>query len=99
MKQAAHRVSLMALMLSLVGAAPGCAGDASEPSVALPDPIDVTGAELDGVSVAPLDGIDGPSLTDCDPDALRVRGARPWTGGGVQVVLELLEAGEPVEAP
>ncbi len=99
MKQAAHRVSLMALMLSLVGAAPGCAGDASEAGVALPDPIDVTGAELDGVSVAPLDGIDGPSLTDCDPDALRVRGARPWTGGGVQVVLELLDAGEPVEAP
>ena len=94
-----HRMLLLALLSSVMSGALGCSEDASAPSVTLPDPADSHSDNLDGVSVAPLDGIHGPEVNECDPDALRIREARPWTGGGVQVVVELLESGQPAAAP
>ena len=97
--KSAHRMLLMTSLTLLVGGPWGCSEQASEPVVTLPDPVDSNTGDLDGVAVAPLDGIDGPETTECDPAAMRVIDTRPWTGGGVQVAVELLEAGEPVSDP
>ena len=99
MTKSAHRILLMTSLTLLVGGPWGCSEQASEPVVTLPDPVDSNTGDLDGVAVAPLDGIDGPETTECDPAAMRVIDIRPWTGGGVQVAVELLEAGEPVSDP
>jgi hypothetical protein len=95
----AYRSLFTALCLALVLCASSCAEPKPEVAVVLPDPVDSTDEDLDGVSVAPMDGLDGPSAPDCDPSALRVIEVRPWTGGGVQVALELLEEGTPVPDP
>jgi hypothetical protein len=90
---------LTALFTALTVSVWGCSEATPEAPVTLPDPIDVSGVDLDGVTVAPTDGLDGPTHPDCDPSALRVIDVRPWTGGGLQVTLELLEQGAPMADP
>ena len=99
MKIYAPLAHLTLLFATLMACASGCAETASEPGVTLPDPVDAGSDDLDGVTVASLDGLDGPDTPSCDPSALRVVDVRPWTGGGVQVALELLTQSAPVSDP
>lgn len=94
-----HSTVRFGLLAALVVCPWGCSEPAPEATLSLPDPVDVSGADLDGVTVAPTDGLDGPTPSDCDPAALEVVDVRAWTGGGVQVTLELREQGAPVWDP
>jgi hypothetical protein len=75
----------------------GCASKSDGGGPALPPPVDGAGGDLDGVIVAPTDGLDGPFDDACDPEVARVVSVRPWTGGGAQIILELRADGSPID--
>lgn len=99
MKYAAHRKLAAALMMLAISVPGGCSDSGPEASITLPEPEDTQPGALDGVALAPLDGIEGPEPSSCDPATMRVHDVRPWTGGGVQLLLELWSTGAPLDSP
>jgi hypothetical protein len=87
----------LAIVALLHVLAMGCASGDDGGGPALPPPVDGAVGDLDGVVVAPTDGIDGPFDGTCDPEVARVLSVRPWTGGGVQIALELRAGGSPID--